>query len=158
SFNSRTRQEPVAAQGAINLQTLQSPASKQQTTGRGTVGKYVLMLPFLALVLWILLAFDVAGWVAILQVVIGLGLVVFIHEFGHFVVAKLCDVHVQAFSIGFGPALAGCRFRWGETTYLIGCFPLGGYVKMVGEGATTKEGETDPRSFKNKPVYQRMAI
>jgi regulator of sigma E protease len=95
---------------------------------------------------------------AIAWVAAGLGLVVFVHELGHFLVAKWCDVHVETFSIGFGPALPGCRFRRGETTYKIGVFPLGGYVKMVGEGAEGDEGDEDPRSFKNKSVWQRMAI
>ncbi len=89
---------------------------------------------------------------------LGLGFVIFIHELGHFAVAKWCDVHVETFSIGFGPPLPGCAFRWGETLYKIALFPLGGYVKMVGEGAENDESDTDPRSFKNKPVWQRMAI
>ena len=89
---------------------------------------------------------------------LGLGVVIFIHELGHFLVAKWCDVHVQTFSIGFGPALPGCSFQWGETTYKIALFPLGGYVKMVGEGGENDEEEDDPRSFKNKTVWQRMAI
>jgi regulator of sigma E protease len=89
---------------------------------------------------------------------LGLGLVIFIHELGHFLVAKWCDVHVETFSIGFGPPLPGCCFKWGETTYMIALFPLGGYVKMVGEGPSDDEGDNDPRSFKNKPVWQRMAI
>jgi regulator of sigma E protease len=91
-------------------------------------------------------------------VALGLGLVIFIHELGHFLVAKWCDVHVETFSIGFGPPLPGCCFKRGETTYMIALFPLGGYVKMVGEGAENDESDTDPRSFKNKPVWQRMAI
>jgi regulator of sigma E protease len=89
---------------------------------------------------------------------IGLGFAIFIHELGHFAVAKWCDVHVEAFSIGFGPAVPGCSFRRGETMYKIAWFPLGGYVKMVGEGAESEEEEDDPRSFKNKSVWQRMAI
>jgi membrane-associated protease RseP (regulator of RpoE activity) len=98
------------------------------------------------------------GMWTIAKVALGLGLVIFIHELGHFLVAKWCDVHVQTFSIGFGPALPGCSFKWGETTYKIALFPLGGYVKMVGEGAENDEEDTDPRSFKNKTVGQRMAI
>lgn len=96
----------------------------------------------------------------VLTVVIGLGLVIFIHELGHFLAAKFCDVHVETFSIGFGKALPFCQFRWGETTYKIGWIPLGGYVKMVGEGenADSEEAEEDPRSFKNKSVWQRMVI
>ena len=50
-------------------------------------------------------------------VVIGLGFVVFIHELGHFLAAKWCGVHVQTFSIGFGPALPGCSYQYGETLY-----------------------------------------
>src|SRR5579859_1038345 len=68
------------------------------------------------------------------KVVIGLGLVIFIHELGHFLAAKWCDVHVKTFSIGFGPSVPFCSYRWGETTYMLGIIPLGGYVSMVGEG------------------------
>ena len=95
-----------------------------------------------------------------LKVVIGLGLVIFIHELGHFVAAKWCDVHVKTFSIGFGPSVPFCSYKWGETTYMVGIIPLGGYVSMVGEGdnAGDEEGEEDPRSFRRKSVGQRMLI
>jgi membrane-associated protease RseP (regulator of RpoE activity) len=89
---------------------------------------------------------------------IGLGFVIFLHELGHFAVAKWCDVHVEAFSLGFGPAIPGLSFRRGETLYKIAWIPLGGYVKMVGEGSETEEDDDNPRSFKNKTVGQRMAI
>ncbi|MEZ6140738.1 MAG: RIP metalloprotease RseP [Zavarzinella sp.] len=91
---------------------------------------------------------------------LGLGLVIFIHELGHFLAAKWCDVHVETFSIGFGQALPFCQFKYGETTYKIGWIPLGGFVKMVGEGENgdSEDAEEDPRSFKNKSVYQRMLI
>ncbi len=93
------------------------------------------------------------------KVALGLGVVIFIHELGHFLAAKWCDVHVQTFSIGFGPALPGCSFRRGETTYKVALFPVGGYVKMVGESPESEDGsDDDPRSFKNKPVGQRMLI
>ena len=78
-----------------------------------------------------------------LIVVVGLGLVVFLHELGHFMAAKFCDVHVEAFSIGFGKAIPGCHFKYGETTYKIGYIPLGGYVKMVGEGDNADDGGAD---------------
>jgi len=96
----------------------------------------------------------------LLKVAVGLGLVIFIHELGHFLAAKACDVHVEAFSIGFGKPIPGLHFKYGETMYKIGWIPLGGYVKMVGEGenSDTEEAEEDPRSFKNKPVTQRMII
>ena len=95
-----------------------------------------------------------------LKVVIGLGLVIFIHELGHFLAAKWCDVHVKTFSIGFGPAVPFCSYKWGETTYMVGIIPLGGYVSMVGEGdnAGDDDAEEDPRSFRKKTVGQRMLI
>ena len=93
------------------------------------------------------------------KVGLGLGLVIFIHELGHFLAAKLCDVHVETFSIGFGPPILGlCAFRRGETYYKIAWFPLGGYVKMLGEGSDDEGAEENPRSFKNKSVGQRMII
>src|SRR5262249_16607930 len=101
------------------------------------------------------------GWAGLWQcslVVIGLGFVIFIHELGHFLTAKWCDVHVQTFSLGFGPALPGCSFRYGETLYNIALFPLGGYVGMVGEGTELEGNDDYPRSFKNKTVGQRMLI
>ncbi len=121
-------------------------------------GLYVL-LPIMAI--WILSErydLDLTWWMRVGIAALGLGLVIFIHELGHFLVAKWCDVHVEVFSIGFGPPLPGCCFKRGETTYMIALFPLGGYVKMVGEGADNDESDTDPRSFKNKSVWQRMAI
>ncbi|MHB1425734.1 MAG: site-2 protease family protein [Gemmataceae bacterium] len=101
---------------------------------------------------------DLEGVWAVAKVVFGVGFVIFIHELGHFVAAKWCDVHVQTFSIGFGPALPGCSFQRGETSYKIAVLPLGGYVNMVGEGMETEEDENYPRSFKNKSVGQRMLI
>jgi regulator of sigma E protease len=120
-------------------------------------GPYIVLV--LALFLWFCIAqdFDPLEIFALFKVALGLGLVIFIHELGHFLVAKWCDVHVETFSIGFGPPIPGCVFQRGETTYMLALFPLGGYVKMVGEGPE-EEAEDDPRSFKNKPVWQRMAI
>jgi len=94
-------------------------------------------------------------------VAISLGLVIFIHELGHFLAAKWCGVQVRVFSIGFGPPLPGCSFQIGETKYMIGALPLGGYVQMLGEGSENgevDEGEDSPRSFKRKTVAQRMLI
>ena len=99
----------------------------------------------------------------ILKVALGLGFVIFIHELGHFLLAKWNGVKVEKFSIGFGKTLFG--FKKGETEYVLAAIPLGGFVKMLGEG---EEGEadgenneaktTDPRSFSNKSVGARMAI
>jgi regulator of sigma E protease len=72
--------------------------------------------------------------VVILKVAIGLGFVIFVHELGHFVVAKLCGVKCEKFYLGFDiGGLKLCRFRWGETEYGVGILPLGGYVKMLGQ-------------------------
>jgi len=96
-----------------------------------------------------------------------IGLMVVVHEFGHFAVAKLCKVRVEAFSIGFGPRLLGVQY--GETDYKVCLLPLGGYVKMTGEtpdqiqnGATPDEAsvnaDLDPGSFLNHPRWQRVLI
>lgn len=89
------------------------------------------------------------------QMIAGLGFVVFVHELGHFLVAKWADVKVERFSLGFGPKLVA--FRRGETEYCISAIPLGGYVKMAGE--TTEDEKTgDPREFAAKPAGWRAAI
>jgi regulator of sigma E protease len=95
---------------------------------------------------------------AIALVVIGLGFVIFIHELGHFLVAKWNGVKVEKFSIGFGPPLL--KWRRGETEYLLSALPLGGYVKMLGEnpGEDASAAGDDPRAYPNKPVSSRMAI
>lgn len=94
----------------------------------------------------------------ILLVALGLGFVIFIHELGHFAVAKWADVKVDKFSIGFGPTLVG--FQRGETYYSLSIIPLGGFVKMLGENPTEdgQEAQSDPRSYLNKTVGARMAI
>jgi regulator of sigma E protease len=110
---------------------------------------------------YLIYRFNLYDLWSIAKAAIGLGLVIFIHELGHFLVAKWCDVHVTAFSIGFGPPIPGCSFQWGETTYKLAMFPLGGYVQMVGQidGDESSDGsEDDPRSYRNKNVWQRMAI
>ena len=68
----------------------------------------------------------------VIYAIIVLGILIFVHEFGHFIVAKLFNVKVEKFSLGFGPKLFGIQI--GETEYLLSAFPLGGYVKMFGEG------------------------
>jgi regulator of sigma E protease len=93
----------------------------------------------------------------IVKVAAGLGFVIFIHELGHFVLAKWNDVKVEKFSIGFGPTLFG--FRRGETQYVLALVPLGGFVKMLGEGPDEEANKsTDPRAYPNKSVSARMSI
>jgi regulator of sigma E protease len=95
--------------------------------------------------------------VSLLSAIIALGALIFIHELGHFLFAKLFGVGVEKFSLGFGPKLIGKKY--GETEYLISAFPLGGYVKMVGEGDDTELDEADKaRSFAGKPPWQRIVI
>jgi regulator of sigma E protease len=95
--------------------------------------------------------------IGIMFAVIALGILIFVHELGHFLVAKFFKVGVEKFSLGFGPKIIGKKF--GETEYLLSALPLGGYVKMVGEG---EEGEVAPadlaRSFASKTPWQRIAI
>jgi len=94
----------------------------------------------------------------IFSFIIVLGLLIFVHEFGHFLWAKIFNVKVLKFSLGFGPKLFSRQY--GETEYLLSAFPLGGYVKMYGE--TPGEEEIPPyetaRSFSHKPVWQRFII
>lgn len=129
------------------------------------------------------------GWVTSLpfwtnagMVALGLGLVIFVHELGHFLVAKACGVKCEKFYLGFDVfGLKLFKFRYGETEYGIGLLPLGGYVKMLGqednptkaaaeieraklaqtspESLTPEEAaQYDPRSFLAQSVPERMAI
>ena len=94
---------------------------------------------------------------SIVSAVVVLGILIFVHELGHFIFAKLFKVGVEKFSLGFGPKLLGKKI--GETEYLISAFPLGGYVKMVGEGTDGELSEEDKgRSFAEKTPLQRIAI
>lgn len=132
---------------------------------------------------------SLSFWGSVLVVALVFGFLILVHEFGHFIVAKMCGVKCEKFYIGFdfwGCKL--CSFQWGETEYGIGAFPLGGYVKMLGQednpGEMREEYEKsklaiyksaddmanvdaldeqreilhDPRSYLAKPVWQRMAI
>ncbi|MDA1016957.1 MAG: RIP metalloprotease RseP [Planctomycetota bacterium] len=110
----------------------------------------------------ILAAFGLSNLVSIFSVVLGLGFVIFFHEFGHFAVAKWCNVYVERFSIGFGPVI--WSWQKGETEYALSVIPFGGYVKMLGQDdmdpsqLTSDEIAENPRSYSAKAVWQRMAI
>lgn len=83
---------------------------------------------------WVEWIVQPASWWVILQVAGGLGFVIFVHELGHFLVAKACGVKCEKFFLGFDVGgLKLLSFKWGETEYGIGALPLGGYVKMLGQ-------------------------
>ena len=94
---------------------------------------------------------------SIVAAIVGLGILIVFHEFGHFLVAKLSGVGVLTFSVGFGPKLL--VKKKGETEYALSAFPLGGYVKMVGEDPDEEVSQVDiQRSFAHKSLFKRIAI
>jgi regulator of sigma E protease len=94
-------------------------------------------------------------FVDLAAVAVVLGIMIVVHEFGHFAAAKLFDVRVEQFAIGFGKRLFGIKY--GETDYRVNALPFGGYVKMAGENPL--EAHTgDPREFPSKPRWQRFII
>ncbi|MBZ4660055.1 MAG: rseP [Desulfacinum sp.] len=93
----------------------------------------------------------------ILSTAVVLGVLIFVHELGHFLVARRAGVTVLRFSLGFGPRVFG--IRRGETDYCVSLVPLGGYVKMLGEDPEEEVAEADrERSFSHQPVKKRLAI
>lgn len=98
------------------------------------------------------------NWVySIVAAVVGLGLLIVFHEFGHFLLAKLSGVGVLTFSVGFGPKL--WVKKKGETEYALSAFPLGGYVKMVGEDPDEEVPQSQiEKSFAHKSLLKRIAI
>lgn len=87
-----------------------------------------------------------------------LGIVVVIHELGHYWVAKLCGVKVLRFSVGFGKPLLSKRYGPDQTEWALGAFPLGGYVKMLDEREAPVTSEELPRAFNRQSVWKRIAI
>lgn len=95
--------------------------------------------------------------VSIFSLIIVLGVLIFFHELGHFLVARMLGVGVEKFSLGFGPKLVGKKI--GITEYQISAIPLGGYVKMVGESPDSELDPSDiPISFTHKHVFKRILI
>ena len=92
-----------------------------------------------------------------LSAIILLGLIIFVHELGHFLSAKLMGVRVLKFSLGFGPKLIGKKY--GDTEYLISSIPFGGYVKMLGESSGEElQEEEKVFAFNYQPVWKRFII
>ena len=89
---------------------------------------------------------------------LAIGILVTIHELGHYWAARWCDVKIMRFSIGFGRALWMRKFGRDQTEWVIGVLPLGGYVKMADERDGSAEAADKARAFNNKTVWQRIAI
>jgi regulator of sigma E protease len=95
--------------------------------------------------------------ITIISVIILLGVLIFVHELGHFLMAKTMGVGIQKFSLGFGPKLIGKKI--GETEYRLSLIPLGGYVKLLGESENeTLSPEEEKRSFLKQPLYKKISI
>src|ERR1043165_2141500 len=98
----------------------------------------------------------------ILPLIIVLGAAVTLHEFGHFIVAKLFRIRVETFSFGFGPRLFGKK--WGHTDYRVSAIPLGGYVKLGGDESNAPiegDGEVDippEEQYNLRPRWQRVLV
>ena len=92
----------------------------------------------------------------IVMAIVVLGLLIVVHEFGHFLVAKRSGVGVLKFSVGFGPTIFGRTIN--GTEYVLSAIPLGGYVKMVGEDPEAEEAVDPQISFSHQPIWKRVAI
>ena len=93
----------------------------------------------------------------VLLLAFGLGLLIFVHELGHFLAAKLVGIRVDTFALGFGPRLLG--FKRGETDYRISAIPIGGYIKMLGQDDLDPSKRVDDkRAFCNKSVGKRFVV
>jgi regulator of sigma E protease len=95
--------------------------------------------------------------ISIISPIVVIGILIFVHELGHFIVAKWFKIGVLKFSLGFGPKIFG--FKIGDTEYLISLIPLGGYVKMLGElpGEEIREDEIH-KSFSHRPLLDRSCV
>ncbi len=95
-----------------------------------------------------------------LAFVVVLGIIIFVHEFGHLITAKAFGMRVFVFSFGFGKRLLG--FKWGETDCRVSAVPLGGYVKLEGEGDDLISEDTsalgDGKDFLSRPRWQRFLV
>ncbi|MDQ6957313.1 MAG: site-2 protease family protein, partial [Mariprofundaceae bacterium] len=99
-----------------------------------------------------------------LAFIFAIALLVAVHEYGHFIVARKLGIRVEKFSIGFGPALFSWRWKDGEVEYIIAAIPLGGYVKMLGENLD-EQGDAEvselsdaelARAYHVQPVWKQI--
>lgn len=92
---------------------------------------------------------------SIVVAIVGLGLLIVLHEGGHFLVARLCGMRVERFSIGFGPTLIG--FKRKGTVFQIAPIPLGGFVQITGMNPNEEFDRSDPTVYPNRPRWMRLA-
>lgn len=103
---------------------------------------------------------ELSGLWATLGLILGFGFIIFVHELGHFMAAKSVGIKVEKFAVGFDFfGLKIASFKRGETEYLIGLIPLGGYVKMLGqEDMDPNAMSDDPRAYNNKPAWAKLLV
>ncbi|MBS1171602.1 MAG: rseP, partial [Proteobacteria bacterium] len=89
---------------------------------------------------------------------LALGILIVVHEFGHYLVARLCGIKVLRFSVGFGKPLLVRHAGPDRTEWVLAAFPLGGYVKMLDEREAPVAAEELPRAFNRQPVAKRFAV
>ena len=95
--------------------------------------------------------------ITLISFVILLAILIFVHEFGHFIAARIAGVGVVKFSLGFGPKIIGKKI--GETEYVVSWIPLGGFVKLLGESADEKlSPEDEKKSFLKQPTWKRILV
>jgi len=95
--------------------------------------------------------------ITLISFIILLGVLIFVHEFGHFLAARILDVGVFKFSLGFGPKIVSKKV--GETEYALSWIPLGGFVKLLGESGNEElSPEDEKRSFFKQAIWKRMLI
>ena len=94
----------------------------------------------------------------VLLAILLLGILIMVHEFGHFAVARLCGIAVKEFSLGFGPVIWQHKSKKSDTTFSIRPIPMGGYCMFYGDTDDDPNGSTkdDPRNYNKAPVWKRM--
>jgi regulator of sigma E protease len=92
---------------------------------------------------------------SVIGAILAIGLLIVVHEAGHYFVARRCGMRVDRFSIGFGPPIL--KWRRGETDFTLGPIPFGGFVQIHGMTLAEEVGADDQRSYPNRPAWQRFA-
>ena len=93
--------------------------------------------------------------VSVLVALLLLGILITVHEFGHYIFARMTGIEVMEFAIGFGPKIVGWTGKSG-TKFALRCIPLGGYCAFYGEDDVEGKATNDPRAFGKQPVWKRM--